>query len=227
MRLDELNVPEQPYRRVRKGYVNSYARAMRTGETFPPILIDQHNTIIDGRHRYEACLKVFEPNHRVKTERAMFSDDAERLTEFARRNRQHGFRLAGFDRRVVMLRMENEGVSLEEMKEALCMEDSQLKRHLGFYVEIPGDPPEWSPTGNKIPLKHGAERLAGQTVTREYAKQHFTSHQAGNIASRARQLTNDLRQGHLLDRNDPNEMRALTTLYETLETVLNQTAAAR
>lgn len=191
--------------------VSKYRQAMRQGDQFPPILIDQNDRVISGNHRYAAMLEEWGKDAEAVCEQMVFLDEAARIEEAARENAKHGHPLDGFSRRKFALKLVEMGRRAEDVGRLLGVSAKRVEEWGDMCVVIRGK-------GSK-PIKHGLEHLSGQTVKKTEYDEHVKHDRGVPALTQARQLTSWLRNGWI-NISDGNTVSALEELQHELNKTL-------
>jgi hypothetical protein len=197
--------------------VSRYRIAMRNGDTFPPVTIDQDNRIVSGCHRHAAALAEFGEDHQIEAIRKTYADEAERIEDAITENARHGMPLDGWSRKKAAHRLAELGRDEKAIANLLGVSVRRVHEMGGETVFIRGQ-------GNRrtaVPVKRGLEHLVGQTVTKSQYEAHANHHVGKPVYSLAKQLTDCIESGWI-DRDNAATMAQLEQLHAALETFLNQ-----
>lgn len=210
IQLSELKQSEDilEIRRVNPVFVSRYRQSMREGDQFPPMLIDQHKTIISGNHRYEAYLAEFGDDHTVKVVQKTYKNDADRIEDAIRENARHGNPLDGISRKRAIQKLIDLGREPEAVGKLLGVSVSQIKKISDLYVVVRGN--------GKKPVKRGLEHLAGKTMTKKQYEDHDKKDRAMNVYQQCEQLVRWLDAGHV-NLEEPRNVEALQKLAEKID----------
>jgi len=127
--IDSILVDELYYPRNELGWrhVQSYVNALRTGATFPPIIVgkrDGRYVLIDGRHRYEAF-------KRTKSDKipAILTKlpETDWFAEAVRLNSSHGHPLSFQERIKAAMVLQKQKFSLDKIEKIVAIQSAQLQ----------------------------------------------------------------------------------------------------
>ena len=217
MKLSDLKQSEQilEIRKVNPVFVSRYRQAMREGDEFPPILIDQNDVIISGNHRYEAYLAEFGEDHRVRTKRETFDSDAERIKRAVKENATHGNPLDGISRKRAVLKLIEMGEDEKEVASLLGCSVKRIEQMAGQHVIVRGN--------GKKPVKKGLEHLSGKTISKDQYEDHNNKDRAMDVSRQCEQLIRWLDNGWV-DFDNPENIEALKQLGEAINKNIGVTA---
>ena len=173
IRLDEIVIdPTIQVREVEAHTVSKYAASMRSGETFPALLVETGtNRLVCGNHRYFAYKRVLEPSDKVSCEFREFADEADIIRVAARDNATHGRPLDTWDLKRITLKLQRLGDSSEAIAQLLGVPVSKVETWSGMKVVVIGK------QGRRVmrheePLKRGLEHMAGKEISEEQWTEH-------------------------------------------------------
>lgn len=194
-------------RHVNPVFVSRYRQAMRKGNQFPPLIVDQDNVIISGNHRYEAYRDEYGEDHTIEVERKTFENDAERIKTAVRENAKHGNPLDGISRKRAIQALLERDEKEEEIAELLGCSTKRIVSMAGQYVVV---------QGKRKPTKRGMNEAIGKEVSEKQYNEHETKDRAMSVHAQAEQLTRWLENGWV-DLDNEKNVEALTRLAETLD----------
>jgi len=166
-----------PRTQVSDEHVANMREAILAGKEFPPIVVDAKSfRVVDGFHRYFAFkrLKLTEVSADVRN----YRDEASMLEDAVRLNSDHGRPFHTQDRRRIILRAEELGLSRDWVAEVLGITRERVDRLAVQRAYFAGE---------AVPLKRGLTSMAGQELTE---KQRRANERWGgmNAAFYAKQL---------------------------------------
>lgn len=207
--LSELKQSEQilEIRKVNPVFVSRYRQAMREGDKFPPLIIDQDNVIISGNHTFEAYLDEYGEDHEVEVNQQKFKDDADRIETAIKENARHGNPLDGISRKRAILKLIELGRKEEKIASLLGCSVKRIISMAGQHVIVRGN--------GKKPVKKGLEHLSGKTVSKKQYEEHSSRDRAMDVSSQCEQLIRWLDNGWV-DLDSPENIEALQNLAEAI-----------
>lgn len=188
------------------GYVKE---AILAGRKLPPIVADKNSLrIIDGFHRYQAYKRL--GIEEVEVDLRGYKSEAEMLEDAVRLNANHGRPFATQDRRRVILRAEELGLSRDKVAEILNITREKVEKlavQRAFHQ------------GEAVPLKRGLLAAAGQQITE---KQRKANEKWGGMSATfyARQLLIYLESDFMVTQELAEIMDALTNLWQEKREIL-------
>jgi ParB-like chromosome segregation protein Spo0J len=127
--IDSILIDELYYPRNELGWrqIQNYVSALRTGATFPPIVVGKRNgryVLIDGRHRYEAFKRT--DNEKIP---AMLTKlpESEWFAEAVRLNSSHGHPLSFQERIKAAMVLQKQKFSLDKIEKIVAIQSGQLQ----------------------------------------------------------------------------------------------------
>lgn len=197
-----------PRHNVSAEHVSRLADALRSGRTFPPVVIDGlTRRVIDGFHRVNATLRVHGPTGTIEAEERTYESDAELFLDCIRLNSAHGLKLTAYDSAKILLMGRQYELSDEAIAGALALPPERIA---GLAVrKIASDE-----QGQQLAIKATAKHLAGKPLT---PKQEAANRRAGgmSVVYYANQLISAI-DGDLIDREDPILRERLVALRNLL-----------
>jgi hypothetical protein len=222
IRLDEIVIdPTIQVREVEAHTVSKYAASMRSGETFPALLVEKGtNRLVCGNHRYFAYKRVLEPSDKVSCEFREFADEADIIRVAARDNATHGRPLDTWDLKRITLKLQRLGDSSEAIAQLLGVPVSKVETWSGMKVVVIGK------QGRRVmkheePLKHGLEHLAGKEIPEDQWTEHVQRDRGVPARQQAMTLTRWISNGWI-DESDTRTLEALEELHDSLTTLLER-----
>lgn len=200
-------------------FVSRYRQAMRQGDIFPPIIIDQKNRIVSGAHRYTAYLDEYGDNHKIFCIQRKYTSEADLIEDAVKENAKHGMPLDGISRRRATLKLSILGRTPEDIARLLGVAVKRIETWGSQTVMVVGN-------DGKVqtkPVKRGLDHLVGTFVEPEEYKAHI-SHDRGVPAKElAKQLIRHIDNGWL-DPHDPELPGVLSELRGKLAKLSNAKA---
>jgi hypothetical protein len=162
VRIDDLVFDESLYPRktVNTSHVRALIDAVSTGSRLPPIVIDQKNRIVDGKHRCECYRHLYGNDGSIEAEQITYESEADVLLAAAEYNERHGLRLEAFECTDVAIRLTNMRVPSAKIALALHVPEQRVERILLVKTAISPGTQEV-----RIPLKRSMSQLAGRHLT--------------------------------------------------------------
>jgi len=208
LKLDPELIEMRPVNEV---IANRYRQAMRNGDAFPKMLVDQHNHIIGGAHRYTGMRAEYGEEYTVDVERRTFRSEADRIEAAIEDNARHGSPLDGITRKRAVLKLTEHGRDPEAIARVMGISPKRVEDMAGLSVVVVGSDKS---TRNQ-PLKRGLEHLSGRRVTEKQYTEHARRDRGVPARQQAEQLTRWLANGWV-DLTDEPTASALTELREVL-----------
>lgn len=144
-----------PRTQVSSTRVQQLVDAIEAGAELPPIAVLPDLRILDGWHRYRAYRALGIAEVSVRVVEAASEADAYVLAVQA--NTDHGLPLQAYDRRRVVLRLQELGLEVERIAEIVRVPVSRIEElRRASAVD---------PQGRPVPVKRGLSHLAGKTLT--------------------------------------------------------------
>lgn len=194
-------------------FVSRYRQAMRAGDRFPPLIIEEGtNIIVSGNTRATAYRKEYGEDHAVPCIVRKFSDRAEVISEAVRDNAKHGNPLDGFQRKRFAAKLLNLGQSPEQIASLFGVAVKRIEEWAGEVVVVRGMGPQ--------PVKRGLGHMAGLTISKKEYQAHVAEDRGVPACAQARQLARWIRQGWV-DMNDPKTVDAMQSLVSAIQEWLN------
>jgi hypothetical protein len=161
--------PNVQVREVELATVSVYRQSMKAGAVFPPIIVDAKTSrLVAGHHRYTAYRGIYDPDYEVPCTFMDFENDAAIIRFAAKDNAQHGRPLDTWDKKRIVIRLQQLGDSDESIAALLGVSVAKIEDWAGMTVIVRGE------NGQKQeePVKRSWESLVGQTVTRSQYEAH-------------------------------------------------------
>lgn len=164
-----------PRSRVDEDHISSIRAAMRGGAEFPPIVVDQKNRIIDGRHRHRAWIDERGEDFCITVHVKHYDDDRAAFIDALRLNAKHGKPLTKTDRGTIVSRATKNRVSLRAIAAALGMKWQEFKgiaegrvatvQHVYPEPIVSDDEPKIEPEVERVIIKKTIGHMAGKELT--------------------------------------------------------------
>lgn len=164
--------------------ISRYRQAMRNGDVFPPIIIDQDGNIIGGNHRYEAYLAEFGEEHEVECKVKTFKDEASRIEEAVRDNSKHGNPLDGISRKAATLKLIELGRNPADVAKLIGISCRRVEEIGGEVFIVRGK----GSARSFVPAKRGPSDAYGKTITVKEYQAHRSMDRGVDAVSMAKQL---------------------------------------
>jgi hypothetical protein len=206
-------------RPVNDVFVSRYRQAMRNGDVFPQIVVDQELRIVSGNHRYQAMIAEFGEDYAVEIIKERFADEASRIERAVIDNAKHGNPLDGISRKRAVLRLTQLGRTAESIAKLLGVSCKRVAELAGMSViVVGGDGGKAKPIAQ--PIKRGLEHIAGQNVTPAQYEQHRQKDRGVPAKQAAQQLIRWIKSGWI-DQSDTETIDALHELKELIAKEIN------
>jgi len=211
-KIKELTFDKSFYPRAGVNLVTvlSYASAMKTGSKFPPILVGMYKGkkyVLDGWHRSRAVKQNKEKY--IEGEYQKFKNEREMYIEAVRRNTTHGLQYSPYEKRRMILRLEELDVDVATIEDLVKIPLDKITKFVanGSMVN--------AITGKRVAVKSTLKPFAGGLASEELLN--------------AQKIMANTGQEHLLDqiialfRNDAVDFnnrevtKKLSQLYHILE----------
>jgi len=144
-----------PRNEVSSVVVTSLVDALEAGSTLPPIVADSKFRLVDGWHRLRAHKKFGATM--VMVDIREFASDAEMFKVAVELNSGHGRRLDTYDLKRSVLRMQELGLAMKDMAEAVRMTPARLEDLIKGRATQGND---------QVILKAGLAHLQGTKLTK-------------------------------------------------------------
>lgn len=207
MRRESIRIEDALYPRFKtdRGVVKSYADAMSNGAVFPPLSVDQHGRVIDGKHRLDA----YDINGvtDIPVELVRVRNDVEFFKKALLANAHHGHRFTQIDYAQMVLRGRDLGMTSNQIAEIVNISPGFLDDVVrGWYGQ--------TTEGELIPLKRSIAHMKGQVLTADQvvANSKLSGWHGTFIANQMILLLDN----GLIDTDNPKLMTQLTKLEESL-----------
>ena len=219
IKITQLEIdPNLKVREVNEYAVSRYAEAMRNGDEFPPVVVDQKNRLICGHTRYYAYKRAFkDPELMVKAERKTFKTEADALMFAASDNARHGLPLDTWDKKKVSQKLIEWGRHPEEISKIFGVSVNRVEEWAGMTVIVIGK------NGKKTrePLKNGYKHMINQEVTEEAYENH-AQREMGIHGKYYSSRLFDLIKYDWIDTEDAETMGSLKQLHQILTEFLKK-----
>lgn len=189
MKIEDLSKSEKflELRPINTYIVNRYQQAMRQGDEFPPLIVDeQSKVIVSGNHRHEAMLREFGDEHKTEVILESYKSEKEMIIKFTDENTKHGMPLSGISRKKITAELLNKNVSRKKIAELMGVSPKRIESWAGKMVTIIGGNGKKSKGKPKErPAKNGIDT---DTMTDE----QYQSHIKNDLGIRPEKLINQL-----------------------------------
>ena len=193
-------------------FVSRYRQAMRGGDRFPPLIVDQESRIIAGNHRYTAYMAEFGTDYTVDVVVRKYASEADRIEDAIRDNARHGNPMDGITRKRAVLMLSELGRTPLRIASLLGVSVRRVEDMAGMSVMVVG--------AGIQPLKRGLEHIAGTQIQADEYEQHRTADKGIPAAQVAAQLTRWIRNGWI-DWSNAKTATAMNELREAMEASLS------
>jgi len=161
-----------PRHDVSEVHVCQLADALKAGESFPPILIDSKTLrIIDGVHRWKACIKHFGDATSIECETEKFGSEQEMFLRAIEANTAHGLRLTPFEQTRVITLADEKRINREDLARVLRITVDRIERVCSTKMAFTKE-------GRPIALKGSMQSFAQETLGK---KQLAVNEYAGGL----------------------------------------------
>jgi hypothetical protein len=196
--------------------VSRYRQALRHGEKFPPLVRDQDNNLIAGYHRRDMYREEHGPDYEVDVVTIQCENDLERLVYAVQDNLRHGRPIEGYERRMAIVKLINLGMKDDQICDLFKCSVKSVQHVAGMTVVLRGGATNAHGDQELMPLKRGAEHIAGRTVTVRQYEQHVRHDVAVPIETSASQLTRWIKN-RWVDMENERSINALRELHDELK----------
>lgn len=211
--VEDLSV--YPRHAVDEANVTSLVRALESGATLPPIVVDKASKrIVDGIHRGRAYRRVLGAAGAVDVDLRSYKDEASLLLDAVAMNAVHGRQFDAIDRTRAVLMLEKQGVETLKIAAALHIPEAHVQKIKVRVATATHMSDQTVPGTRRIVLKRPVHHLAGTKLTDEQVDAHSRAPGVSYLLL-TRQLTEGLRT-HLLNLEDAKLMDALRDLHDEL-----------
>lgn len=219
IKITQLEIdPNLKVREVNEYAVSRYAEAMRNGDEFPPVVVDQKNRLICGHTRYYAYKRAFkDPELMVKAERKTFKTEADALMFAASDNARHGLPLDTWDKKNITIKLLSMKRTPEEIAKLFGVSANRIEDWAGMTVVIVGKKGQRT----QKPVKNGSKHMIGQEVTEEAYENH-AQREMGIHGKYYSSRLFDLIKYDWIDTEDAETMGSLKQLHQILTEFLKK-----
>ncbi len=173
--------------------VNKYANNMKAGAQFPPLILEaKTKKIVCGFNRFNAYIKVFEPDHEVPVILKNYKSSKELFEEAVKDNTTHGMPLTRWDIQNIICRSEKLGFEFTTISKLLNMPEYTLEKIADKTVLVIDSVGEKEVMPIKSKYKSGIDiNKKGEITENEYQK--ISNHGSGwNIIFHLNQILMNL-----------------------------------
>lgn len=199
-------------------HVTRLAEALRSGESFPPLVADKASRrIVDGVHRSKAYIQEGGPDATALVEWRTYKDEIALFIDAVALNSHHGLRISRLDEAHCIQVAQGLGVPDEQVAQVLRItrEKYDQMRSRRFAT---------APDGSPVLLKAVNRHLAGQTLSRKQVEGN--SRASGmTLAFHIDQVINALESG-IADGTDLTILGRLRHLVDLAQALVGETADA-
>jgi ParB-like chromosome segregation protein Spo0J len=204
-----------PRQHIDDEHVSRIAKALRAGETLPPLVADKiSKRLTDGFHRRRAIHRVYGATASALVELRDYESDADMLIDAIAMNAIHGKPLDKQDQIRSITMAEAAGVTTLRIASALKMSEVEVKTLSVRVAYAPQDAENVIPKTVRVALKGSMLHLEGQHLTRERAEAQ--SSMPGSPLLVATQQIYKAVHFDIANRNDKRLMEALRMLRDEL-----------
>lgn len=209
----QINNEMTKLRKIDAHTVYRYAKAIRAGATFPPIVLDgATHAVISGNHRLAAYQMELDPESDIVVKCCSFKSKADRIKYFVEDNAKHGLPLDSFSQKKVIQALINEDVSHKEIAVLLQVEERNIEKIAGQTMVVIGDTGETQ----YLPIKAGPDLEPGSVISKEDYDIHEQRDMGITAKNMAEQLVRWLDKGWI-DFSKGGNAEALYSLQEALK----------
>ncbi len=159
----KLDFDLYPRNQVDDQHVGRLAEALRSGETLPPITVQEKTLmVVDGFHRIRACERVYGADAKIEAELWSYKDNAEFFVHATRLNATHGEKLSTYDKAHCLVVAERLKIEPRVINRVLAVTPETAKRIMENRAE--------TRTEGSIPLRNGLQHLRRRVLTKEQAR---------------------------------------------------------
>ena len=195
--------------------VSRYRQHIRTGGTFPPLVLDADGLYpVCGNHRHASYKGELPDDAEIEVELRRFASARERIECMAADNMAHGMPMDGITRRRVALALAGEGATTAELARLFGVPERTLAKWGERTVCVIGK--GQGRGGTVKACKVGPDLEPGQRVTAEEYDAHIRCDMGASARHMAAQITRWLRNGWI-NMEDERNVAALLELREELE----------
>lgn len=204
-----------PRHAVDEANVTSLVRALESGTTLPPVVVDKASKrIVDGWHRVRAHKRVLGAAGVIDVELRSYKDETAIIKDAVSTNAIHGRQFDAIDRTRAVLMLEKHGVATLEIAAVLHIPEAHVQKIKVRVATATHMSDQTVPGTRRIVLKRPVHHLAGTKLTDEQVDAHSRAPGVSYLLL-ARQLTEALRT-ELLNLEDAKLMDALRDLHSEL-----------
>lgn len=156
-----------PRSQVDGSHVQRLAEALLSGETLPPIIVDESGRIIDGFHRRRATNRAYGDEAEIEAEVRHYSNDRERYLDALQLNARHGKGISGAELTGAILKAEQFKLKPKVVASALGITTDRIDKIL--QTKVAHVRQAVTAHGKRVPLKRSVHHLAGKTLTKNQA----------------------------------------------------------
>ena len=146
-----------PRHKISAGNVAILKEALRSGATFPPIILDMKTKkVIDGWHRIEAVRSVYGEEAKIEAEERDYSSKQDMVFDAIHLNAIQGYKLTTWDRVRSIVLLSELNADEERIQKALGITKEKLDKLMERIAN--------GPTGEKIALKGSMKDFGGKKI---------------------------------------------------------------
>ncbi len=167
LKLSELTRDYHIYPRkdIKNEHVTNLKEAIEAEEILPPIVVEATTKrIVDGFHRYEAYVQLFDMSHKVPVIERKYRNEAELFLDSIRLNAAHGLTLDRVAKAKCAQKCRDLGLDDEQIAKALKMSTTRVQ-------EILAEKTAYKANGKTpVILKGNLKYLRGKRLTKKQAE---------------------------------------------------------
>lgn len=172
-------------------FVSRYRQAMREGDQFPLMVIDQQGRIVSGAHRYTAYRDEMGEEFKVQCIKRTYKTEADLLEDAVKDNAKHGNPLDGISRKRAMIKLVELGRSPDDVAKLLGVAVKRIETWGKETVLVVGN----AGKTQAKPIKRGLLHMAGTSVAEREYEAHIDADRGLKAVELARQLIRHLQNG--------------------------------
>lgn len=205
-----------PRHNVDDTHVADLVRALASGATLPPIIVEATTLrVVDGLHRRRALLRFLGDEAIAPVEYRTYETDAKLFLEAVALNSVHGRRLDRHDQTRIVLRLREFGIEDRLISITLHVPEPIIEK-LSLRIVVDEE-------GVSQPSKRGFEHMRGQSLTKSQLDT-MNSVRSGEVGRICIELTKML-EARLVDLSDKHIVSQLRQLAAEIEAALESVAA--
>ncbi|MDO8751571.1 MAG: hypothetical protein Q7K03_10595 [Dehalococcoidia bacterium] len=220
--LDKATQMREPERYT----VYEYRQKLKAGLIPPPLIIERGTKrLVCGWHRYEMYRAEREPGTKVDCIYETYASELDLWKRAVSDNVSHGRPLDTWDKKRIILKMQELGASKAEIAGVLGVLPERVETWAGMLVVVTGTR-NGQGYSESQPVKHGMEHLVGTTISEEQYDRDVVKGGTGVNVRRHAFALRRLIRNDWIDDDDGKALVELRLLYDELGVWLKERAGS-